>query len=213
MPFPGGGGVASQLARQLGPRGGSLGGILKSGLYTYTYTHTHTYDRLDKSRSALAEAWLKSLQFTDFIVMDTKITAFLHFPKLIQRHTNVNNNVNNNGWKVVEICEEERIFSKIFNMFVWTSGFQKLLALTDFNMFVDEWTSANESLAWGYWPGSDYNENWGQVTFSAAGEGTPGFFPLTCHNLVFWFLLDSGIYSVCLGVFSIQKISSFSHSL
>ena len=48
-------------------------------------------------------------------------------------------------------------------MFVWTSGFQKLLALTDFNMFVDEWTSANESLAWGYWPGSDYNENWGQV--------------------------------------------------
>ena len=30
-------------------------------------------------------------------------------------------------------------------MFVWTSGFQKSLAHTDFNMFVDEWTSANES--------------------------------------------------------------------
>ena len=43
------------------------------------------------------------------------------------------------------MCEEERIFSKIFNMFVWTSGFQKSLAHTDFNMFVDEWTSANES--------------------------------------------------------------------
>ena len=43
------------------------------------------------------------------------------------------------------MCEEERIFSKIFNMFVWTSGFQKSLAHTDFNMFVYEWTSANES--------------------------------------------------------------------
>ena len=30
-------------------------------------------------------------------------------------------------------------------MFVWTSGFQKSLAHTDFNMFVDERTSANES--------------------------------------------------------------------
>ena len=30
-------------------------------------------------------------------------------------------------------------------MFVWTSGFQSSLAHTDFNMFVDEWTSANES--------------------------------------------------------------------
>ena len=30
-------------------------------------------------------------------------------------------------------------------MFVWMSGFQKSLANTDFNMFVDEWTSANES--------------------------------------------------------------------
>ena len=43
------------------------------------------------------------------------------------------------------MCEEERILSKIFNMFVWTSGFQKSLAHTDFNMFVDDWTSANES--------------------------------------------------------------------
>ena len=30
-------------------------------------------------------------------------------------------------------------------MFVWTSGFQKSHAHTDFNMFVDEWRSANES--------------------------------------------------------------------
>ena len=29
-------------------------------------------------------------------------------------------------------------------MFVWTSGFQKSLAQTEFNMFLDEWTSANE---------------------------------------------------------------------
>ena len=50
------------------------------------------------------------------------------------------------------MCEEERTFSKIFNMFVWTSGFQKSLAHTDYNMFVDEWTSANES------PGIDTNE-------------------------------------------------------
>ena len=57
----------------------------------------------------------------------------------------VSSNVNNNGWKVVEMCEKEGIFSKIFDMFVWTSGFQKSLAHTDFNMFVDEWTSANES--------------------------------------------------------------------
>ena len=32
-------------------------------------------------------------------------------------------------------------------MFVWTSGFQNLLAHTHFDMFVDEWTSANESPA------------------------------------------------------------------
>ena len=37
------------------------------------------------------------------------------------------------------MCEEERIFSKIFNMFVWMSGFQKSRAHTDFNMFVDEY--------------------------------------------------------------------------
>ena len=30
-------------------------------------------------------------------------------------------------------------------MFVCTSGFQKSLAHTDFNMFMDEWTSANKS--------------------------------------------------------------------
>ena len=30
-------------------------------------------------------------------------------------------------------------------MFVWMNGFQNPLAHTHFNMFVDEWTSANES--------------------------------------------------------------------
>ena len=30
-------------------------------------------------------------------------------------------------------------------MFVWTCGFHNPLAHTHFNMFVDEWTSANES--------------------------------------------------------------------
>ena len=30
-------------------------------------------------------------------------------------------------------------------MFVWMSAFQKSLAHTDFNMFVDEWTGANEN--------------------------------------------------------------------
>ena len=45
------------MASQLGPRGGSLGvGIPKSGLHT----HTRTHDRLDKSRSALAEVPLKT---------------------------------------------------------------------------------------------------------------------------------------------------------
>ena len=43
------------------------------------------------------------------------------------------------------MCEKEGIFSKSFDMFVWTSGFQKSLAYTDFNMFVDEWTSVNKS--------------------------------------------------------------------
>ena len=31
------------------------------------------------------------------------------------------------------------------DMFVWTSGFHNPLAHTHFNMFVDEWTNANES--------------------------------------------------------------------
>ena len=47
-------------------------------------------------------------------------------------------NVYNSGWKIVEMCEKEGIFSKSFDMFVWTIGFQKSLAQTDYNMFVDE---------------------------------------------------------------------------
>ena len=31
------------------------------------------------------------------------------------------------------------------DMFVWTSGFHNPLVHTDFNMFVDEWMSVNES--------------------------------------------------------------------
>ena len=34
---------------------------------------------------------------------------------------------------------------KNMDMFVWTSGFHYPLIHTDFNMFVDEWTTANES--------------------------------------------------------------------
>ena len=43
--------MASQLARQLGPGGGCIGG----------YTHIHMPYRLDKSCSALAEARLKNI--------------------------------------------------------------------------------------------------------------------------------------------------------
>ena len=32
-------------------------------------------------------------------------------------------------------------------MFVWMSGFQKSLVHQDFDMFVDEWTSVNETPA------------------------------------------------------------------
>ena len=43
--------MASQLARQLGPRGGSIGG------YTQKWSsYTHMHDRLDKSCSVLVEA-------------------------------------------------------------------------------------------------------------------------------------------------------------
>ena len=48
-------GVASQLARQLGPRGGALGGYPNSSYKNMPY-------RLDKSHSALAEAQLKIVQ-------------------------------------------------------------------------------------------------------------------------------------------------------
>ena len=32
-----------------------------------------------------------------------------------------------------------------FYMFVWVNGFQKSLVHQDFDMFVDEWTSVNET--------------------------------------------------------------------
>ena len=38
-----------------------------------------------------------------------------------------------------------KIILSNLGMFVWTSGFQNPLAHTHFNMFVDEWMSANES--------------------------------------------------------------------
>ena len=34
-------------------------------------------------------------------------------------------------------------------MFVWTSGFHNPIIQTGFNMFVDEWMSANESPVYG----------------------------------------------------------------
>ena len=37
------------------------------------------------------------------------------------------------------------VFSNCFDMLVWMSAFQKSLAHTDFNMFVDEWMCADES--------------------------------------------------------------------
>ena len=40
--------------------------------------------------------------------------------------------------KVVEMCVKEGMFSKIFGIFVWMNGFQKSLAHTDYNMFVDD---------------------------------------------------------------------------
>ena len=36
------------------------------------------------------------------------------------------------------MCEKGGIFSKSFDIFVWTSGFLKSLAHTDFNKFLDE---------------------------------------------------------------------------
>ena len=69
-------------------------------------------------------------------------------------------------------------------MFVWTSGFQNPLAHTHFNMFVDQWTSANESpelsagqggLSWGVsargvWqtPPSEQNDRQVQKHYPAA---------------------------------------------
>ena len=49
----------------------------------------------------------------------------------------------------VRLKKFRRNIFKIFDMFVWMSGFQKSLHHTDFNMFVDEWTSANESPVFG----------------------------------------------------------------
>ena len=49
------------------------------------------------------------------------------------------------------MLREARLKKKLvpwnLGMFVWMSGFQNLLIHTHFDMFVDEWTSANESPA------------------------------------------------------------------
>ena len=47
--------------------------------------------------------------------------------------------------KKLKCVKRKEYFPKFLNLFVWMSGFQKSLAHTDVNMFVDEWTSANES--------------------------------------------------------------------
>ena len=36
------------------------------------------------------------------------------------------------------LSEQKNLVLRNLDMFVWTSGFQNLLAHTDFNMFVDE---------------------------------------------------------------------------
>ena len=43
-----------------------------------------------------------------------------------------------------EVRQKNLVLS-ILDMFVWMSGFYNPLAHTYFNMFVDEWTSANDS--------------------------------------------------------------------
>ena len=54
-------------------------------------------------------------------------------------------------WKFIEklLCwgkwGKKNLVRSNLDMFVWTSGFHNPLAHTHFNMFVDEWTSANES--------------------------------------------------------------------
>ena len=40
---------------------------------------------------------------------------------------------------------KKKLVLRNLDMFVWTSGFHNPLVHTDFNMFVDEWMSANES--------------------------------------------------------------------
>ena len=40
---------------------------------------------------------------------------------------------------------QKKLVPSILHMFVWTSGSYNPLAQTHFNMFVDEWTNANES--------------------------------------------------------------------
>ena len=44
-----------------------------------------------------------------------------------------------------EVRQKKILVPSNLDMFVWTSGFHNPLAHTHFNMFVDEWTSANES--------------------------------------------------------------------
>ena len=45
-------------------------------------------------------------------------------------------------WREVR---QKKLDQRNLNLFVWMSGFHNPLIHTDFNMFVDEWTSANES--------------------------------------------------------------------
>ena len=52
-----------------------------------------------------------------------------------------------NDFKIMPSEARLKNLLRNLDMFVWTSGFQYPLAHTHFNMFVDEWTSANESSA------------------------------------------------------------------
>ena len=52
-----------------------------------------------------------------------------------------------NKWEMIlpSKVRQKKIILRNLDIVVWTSGVHNPLVHTDFNMFVDEWTSANES--------------------------------------------------------------------
>ena len=66
------------------------------------------------------------------------IITFIPKQIILGHETNTFTLCINTAKKIVKMREKKGIFAKIFDMFMWTSGCQKSLAHTDFNMFVDE---------------------------------------------------------------------------